>query len=126
MKKVTYIFLGCLAVALGAVGVVTPVLPTTPFLLLATFLFTRSSPRLNKYLLNNRIFGKFLTNYFENKPISVRSKLTSIAFLWLALGATFYFAGLSKTLIIILLIIGMGVTAHISMLGKYRRKAKKS
>jgi uncharacterized membrane protein YbaN (DUF454 family) len=114
--------LGCVAVALGAVGVVTPVLPTTPFLLLATFLFARSSPRLNRALLRNRVFGKFLTNYFERKPIPLREKIVSIGFLWAGLGATFYFASLRTWVVVLLLAIGVAVTVHIATLGRWRKK----
>jgi uncharacterized membrane protein YbaN (DUF454 family) len=122
MKKRILIVIGCVAVVLGSIGIFVPVLPTTPFLLLATFCFSKSSTRLNKALLNNRLFGKFLTNYFENKPIPIRSKIISIAFLWLGLGITFYFATLSTWLIMLLIIIGVAVTFHISMLGKWKHK----
>jgi uncharacterized membrane protein YbaN (DUF454 family) len=122
IKRPLYIFLGCVAVAVGAVGVVTPVLPTTPLLLLATFLFARSSPRLNRALLHNRVFGKFLTNYFERKPIPMREKMVSIGFLWVGLGATFYFASLRTWVVVLLLVIGVAVTVHIATLGRWRRK----
>jgi uncharacterized membrane protein YbaN (DUF454 family) len=121
-----YLLCGCIAVVLGAICVVLPVWPTTPFLLLATFFFARSSERLNRALLRNKIFGRFLTNYFENKPIPLREKIVSIGFLWLGLGATFYFATLKTWVIGLLLFIGIAVTVHICMLGKWRRKKPES
>jgi len=121
MKKHIYISLGILCVILGSIGVVTPVLPTTPFLLLAAFLFSRSSSKLHDMLLKNKIFGKYLYNYFNNIPIPLKDKLFSIAFLWAGLGATFYFATLSRTVFVILIVIGVGVTVHIATLGKWRR-----
>jgi uncharacterized membrane protein YbaN (DUF454 family) len=124
MKKGIFIILGILCVAFGAIGVVTPVLPTTPFLLLAAFLFSRSSSVLNHCLLHNRVFGKYLSNYFENKPVPLSQKIISIAFLWIGLCATFYFATLSNTVIIILLIVGVCVSIHIALLGKYRKSNK--
>jgi uncharacterized membrane protein YbaN (DUF454 family) len=127
MKKTIFIILGSIAVILGAIGVVTPVLPTTPFLLLATFLFSRSSPRLSKALLHNKVFGKFLTNYFENKPIPISNKIVSIGFLWLGLGSTFYFAALSGAVTVILIAVGVAVSVHIATLGMFRRhKLKKA
>ncbi|MDR3227588.1 MAG: YbaN family protein [Prevotellaceae bacterium] len=124
MKKSIFIILGIVCVALGAVGVVTPVLPTTPFLLLAVFLFSRSSPALNHYLLHNKILGKYLSNYFENKPVPLSQKIISIAFLWTGLCATFYFATLSNTVIVLLLLVGLCVSLHITLLGKYRKSKK--
>jgi len=121
MKKYIYISLGIICVLLGSIGVVTPVLPTTPFLLLAAFLFSRSSKKLHGLLLENRIFGKYLYNYFNNVTIPLKEKLISILFLWAGLGATFYFANIGRVVIIILLVIGISVSFHIATLGKWRR-----
>jgi uncharacterized membrane protein YbaN (DUF454 family) len=126
MKKTIFILLGGIAVCLGAIGIVTPVLPTTPFLLLATFLFSLSSSRLNHALLHNKVFGKFLTNYLENKPIPVSSKIVSISFLWLGLFITFYVANLPNFVRIILFAVGTAVTVHIILLGKFRKRKCKS
>lgn len=122
MKKYIYISLGTLCVVLGSIGVVTPVLPTTPFLLLAVFFFSRSSKRLQEMLLNNKVFGKYLYNYFNNVPFPLKDKIFSIAFLWTGLGITFYFADLPRWLFILLIVIGILVSIHISMLGKWRKK----
>ncbi|MDR0518388.1 MAG: YbaN family protein [Fibromonadaceae bacterium] len=125
MKKYIFIFFGILCVILASIGVVTPVLPTTPFLLLATFLFSKSSPRLSNFLLKNKVFGKYLSNYFNNVPIPLKEKLISIAFLWVGLGATFYFATLSRMVFIILIIVGISVSIHIATLGILHPKPRK-
>lgn len=125
MKKYLYITFGTICVVLGSIGIVTPVLPTTPFLLLAAFLFSRSSNKLHEMLLKNKVFGKYLYNYFNNIPIPLKEKVISIGFLWAGLCCTFYFANLSKVVIVILIIIGVSVTIHLSMLGKWRKKQKK-
>jgi len=117
VKKIIFAVSGVVCVILGAIGVVTPVLPTTPFLLLATFLFSRSSPKMNKFLLENKVFGKYLSNYFNNKPIPIKEKIISISFLWLGLGLTFYFANLPLWVIILLIFIGIAVSIHIATLG---------
>ena len=125
MKKVLFISIAITCVILGAIGVVVPVLPTTPFLLLAAFLFARSSPKMHKLLLENRVFGKYLSNYFNNKPIPIKQKVISIFFVWLGLGLTFYFADLRRWVIVLLIFIGIAVSVHISMLGKYKSKKRK-
>ena len=122
MKKALFITFGIICVVLGAIGIVTPVLPTTPFLLLAAYLFSRSSPKMYKFLQENKIFGKYLSNYFNNKPIPIKQKLISIFFLWFGLGLTFYFADLKLGITILLIFIGIAVSIHISTLGKFRRK----
>jgi uncharacterized membrane protein YbaN (DUF454 family) len=122
MKKSLFISLGAICVVLGAIGIVTPVLPTTPFLLLAAYLFARNSPKMHELLLKNKVFGKYLENYFENKPIPLKEKLISISFLWIGLGCTFYFATLQRWVIVLLIFIGIAVTLHIAMLGKFRMK----
>ena len=124
MKKGLFITFGVISVVLGAIGIVTPVLPTTPFLLLAMYLFSRSSPKMHRLLQENRVFGKYLSNYFNNKPIPIRQKLISIFFLWLGLGTTFYFADLQRWVITLLIFIGITVSLHIATLGKFRRRKK--
>jgi uncharacterized membrane protein YbaN (DUF454 family) len=123
MKKIIFITIAVICVILGSIGIVTPVLPTTPFLLLSAFLFARSSPKIHQLLLGNRVFGKYLSNYFNNKPIPVKEKVISIFFVWRGLGLTFYFAVVETWRAASLLIfIGVSVSVHISMLGKYRLK----
>ena len=78
IKKYLFIALGSLCVALGAIGVVVPGLPTTPFLLLASWFFYRSSERLQKKLLASWL-GKYIREYESNRGLSVRGKITAIA-----------------------------------------------
>ena len=125
MKKGLFIAIAIICVILGSIGIVTPVLPTTPFLLLAAFLFSRSSPKMHQFLLENKVFGKYLSDYFNNKPIPVRQKVISIFFVWFGLGLTFYFADLQHWIIALLIFIGIAVSVHISMLGKYKSKKRK-
>lgn len=71
---------GAVALALGAVGVVTPVLPTVPFLLLAAFCFARSSSRLHDWLINHRIFGPPIRNWQAHGAIGPKAKrLTTVS-----------------------------------------------
>jgi len=122
MKKHLYITFGITCVVLGTIGIVTPVLPTTPFLLLATYLFAKNSPKMHELLLKNKVFGKYLSNYFENKPIPIKQKIYSILFLWLGLGSTFYFADLPRWAFVLLIFVGISVTIHIATLGRWKTK----
>ncbi|MFM7443016.1 MAG: YbaN family protein [Tabrizicola sp.] len=77
--RTLWLILGLTFLALGLVGAVLPVLPTTPFLLVAAAAFAKSSPRLHGWLLNHAIFGPPIRNWEENGAISAKAK-------WLALG----------------------------------------
>ncbi|MDR2147580.1 MAG: YbaN family protein [Tannerella sp.] len=124
MIKVLFVTVGVICVVLGGIGVVVPVLPTTPFLLLAAFLFYRSSPKMHKMLLENRVFGKYLSNYFNGQPIPVRQIVISILFIWLGLGLTFYFADLPRWVVALLVSIGLAVSIYLSTRGKFTKTKK--
>ena len=85
IKKYLLIFFGLLFVALGIIGVVLPILPTTPFLLLALACFANSSPAFHQMLLHNRWFGKGLQQWEENRSISRASKIKAM----ILIGITF-------------------------------------
>jgi len=69
---------GLAAVVVGAVGVVVPLLPTTPFLLVAAFAFARSSERLNNWLREHRSFGPLINNWHRDGSIDHKTKRTAI------------------------------------------------
>ncbi len=77
MRKYVYIALGLVAVALGTLGVVLPGLPTTPFLLLASWLFYRSSPRLQQWLLASWL-GKYIRNYHRHGGMTATQKAGAV------------------------------------------------
>jgi len=110
------IIAGTIFVILGIMGIFLPVLPTTPFLLLAAACYFRSSDRFYRWLLNNRILGTYIRNYLEGKGMPLKSKVITLVFLWLTIGLTIIF-GIQNTIVrIILVIIALGVTIHISRL----------
>eukprot|EP00439_Symbiodinium_sp_Y106_P089369 s1_g1905.t1 len=83
--------LGWVCVALGAIGIVLPVMPTTVFLLVALWAFARSSPRLHTWLIENPYFGPYITDWERDRIIPVRAKILAVTMmtasaLWLALG----------------------------------------
>ena len=74
IKKYLLLVFGLIFVTLGLIGAVLPILPTTPFLLLALACFANSSPRFHQMLLNNRWFGATLHQWEENRSITRASK----------------------------------------------------
>jgi hypothetical protein len=86
IAKTLLIACGTLCVGLALLGLLLPVLPTTPFLLLAAFCYARSSRRFYDWLVTNRWFGDYIRNYREGRGISLRQKVISISLLWLTIG----------------------------------------
>lgn len=82
---------GIILLSLGVIGAFLPLLPTTPFVLLATWLFGKSSPRFHNYLLRHRIFGQVLTDFYEKKALRVRTKVIALASMWAVLFTTSIF-----------------------------------
>jgi uncharacterized membrane protein YbaN (DUF454 family) len=76
---------GVVSVGLGTLGIFVPLLPTTPFLLLAAACFVRSSDRLHNWLLNHRIYGPVIRGYREHKALPASSKVTILVFTWAAI-----------------------------------------
>lgn len=72
--KLLYGFLGLLFLAIGGIGVVLPVLPTTPFLLVATFFFARSSTRFNNWFLATKLYQCHLDSFVKNRSMSLKTK----------------------------------------------------
>ncbi len=82
-----FLTLGLLSLGLGVIGVFLPVLPTTPFILLAAFAFSRSSKRLHAWLMNHRYYGPLISNWQRHGVIRPRVKWTA-ALLILALAGS--------------------------------------
>ena len=91
IKNLILIIIGSIFVILGTIGIFLPLLPTTPFLLLAAACYIKSSDKLYHWLLNHKLLGKFITNYIKYKAISIRSKVVSITLLWLTIGYSILF-----------------------------------
>jgi hypothetical protein len=117
-KRRLLITAGTLCTGLGIVGVFVPILPTTPFLLLAAACYMRSSGRFYRWLTNNRVFGAYVTNYIEGRGMPVRIKVFTILLLWLAIGLSATLAVQSLVIRIILVSIAVGVTVHIVLIRK--------
>ena len=112
VRRYFYAGLGILLTAIGVIGIVTPVLPTTIFLILASGLFLKASPALHERLHRNRVTGAYLRAYTEGKGLSLRRKLSAIGFLWVTLFVSAWFVREHLWVLILLAAVGVGVTIH--------------
>ena len=89
LKNTLYIILGFIFVAIGSLGVILPVLPTTPFLLLASFFFTRGSDKFNTWFVSTKLYKNHLDGFARNRTMELKTKvkLLSIASSMLLLSA---------------------------------------
>lgn len=78
--------IGWLSVVLGVIGIFLPVLPTTPFLLLAAACFARSSPRFYHWLINHPRLGPWIGDYLEGNGIPLKGKVYAIILMWISIG----------------------------------------
>ncbi|MDR3308639.1 MAG: YbaN family protein [Tannerella sp.] len=111
--KILMIIAGTICMALGVAGIFLPLLPTTPFLLLAAAAYFRGSARMYAWLMNHKYLGAYIRNFRENRTVPLRVKILSIALLWLAMGYSILFLSLQPWLRITLAAIAIGVTCRI-------------
>lgn len=83
MLKLLFLVLGTLSLMLGIIGIVTPGLPTTPFLLLTAGLYMRSSRKFYNLLISNKYLGPYITNYQKNRGLTIKSKTNAIILQWI-------------------------------------------
>ncbi len=90
MGRLLFVVFGSLFLVLGFIGVIVPGLPTTPFLLLSAACYVRSSKRLHSWLLNHKIFGKFIRDFQEKRSVSIKSKVISLLIMWLMISLSVF------------------------------------
>ena len=111
---------GTIFLGLGIIGIFLPILPTTPFLLLAAACYARSSKRFYNWLLKNKWFGKYIERYREGKGIPLKVKIYIITLLWITiLLSTIFFIEIFW-IRILLILIAVGVTIHILTIKTYK------
>ena len=74
IKKILFVTLGCISLALGTVGIVLPILPTVPFYLLTAFCFANSSERLHTWFIHTTVYKKYIGSYFRRKGMTKKAK----------------------------------------------------
>ena len=112
LKRQLLIIIGTICVVIGIIGIFIPILPTTPFLLLAAACYMRSSQKFYRWLMNNRLFGSYIRNYIEGRGIPIKVKVFTIVLLWVTIGISIW-AVANLIVTVVLLIIATGVTLHI-------------
>lgn len=90
VKKIIFIVVGCICLALGTVGVALPILPTVPFYLATAFCFANSSERLHSWFKNTGLYKKHLQSYVEKRGMFLKTKVSIIATVTLLMGFGFF------------------------------------
>lgn len=111
--RALFVILGLVSFGLGVLGIFLPLLPTTPFLLLSAYLFVRSSSRLYQWLINHRVFGRYIHDYIEKRSIPKRVKWYTLALLWASILWCIASLELGNLPRILLLAVAVGVTIHV-------------
>ena len=118
-KKWLLFAAGSLSLGLGLIGMFLPILPTTPFLLLAVACYCRSSERMYRWMLGNKLFGKYLSNYRAGRGVPAKVKAATLAVLWLAIGYSIYAISILPVQAA-LLAVALAVSAHVIKLPTLR------
>ena len=113
---------GTIFLGFGIIGIFLPVLPTTPFLLLAAACYARSSKRFYDWLMNNKWFGTYIKNYREGRGVPLKFKIFTISLLWITILVSVFFVINNYWVKIILILIAIGVTIHILTIKTYKQK----
>lgn len=120
IKRGIFIVLGTLSTAIGIIGIFIPILPTTPFLILAAILYSKSSERFLNWLYTNRICGSYLKNYRDGKGLPLKQKILMVLLLWLTIAVSVIFFVETLWVRLLLLVIAMGVTIHLILIKTYK------
>jgi len=114
LRRALYIALGVVSTSLGLIGVFVPGLPTTVFVIVASYLFARSSPRLDRWLRQNRWLGPSLRRFADTGGMTPASKALALASMWAGLAVSWIaLAGASTVLQIAAVSLGLAGTATI-------------
>ena len=105
--------LGLLSLTLGILGIFLPVLPTTPFLLLASVLFLKSSKSLYDWLMNHPKLGPYISNFLVHKAIPLRVKIVSVSMVWITLLYCAVAVAEHWAFKLLFIVIAIAVTVHI-------------
>ncbi len=116
LKKKLYMVVGTFFLIVGGIGIVLPVLPTTPFFLLAAACYTNGSKKMYQWMMDNKIFGEFLKHYYEGTGISLKVKVVSITSVWLIISISILFMTNILWIEGLLLAVAFGVTVHIILI----------
>jgi len=114
-KRLLINALGFLFIGIGAVGVFMPLLPTTPFVILAAVCFSYSNRKLYQWLRRSSLFGTYIVHYEEKQGVPMLLKIKSIIFVWISLTLSMI-ALQTLWAYVLLCVIGVVVTVHLLMI----------
>ena len=118
--------LGSFFLILGIIGIFIPILPTTPFLLLATACYARGSKSFYNWLINNKWLGVYIKNYQKGRGIPLTVKILTITLLWITIVFSTIVIVSNYLIQIILIIIAIAVTIHILTIKTMKKGIKKT
>lgn len=114
MKNVVFKILGLLFVAIGFIGIFLPLLPTTIFLIIASYFFMKGSPELNEWMMKNKYLGPYVRNFRDKKGMTAKSKVSAISMLWFTILISAIFFTDYLLVRLLLLSVAIGVTIYIA------------
>lgn len=126
IKKYLFIVLGFLFLSLGIIGIIFPVLPTTPFLLLTSYFFVRSSDKLYQWLIHHKVFGDYIYNYVKYKAIRKSAKIMALLMIWITIPMCLIFFLDNIFVKIMLMIIATIVSIYIISLKTLKGEPEKA
>ena len=125
VKRSLFVTLGTLFLVVGVIGIVVPILPTTPFLLLAAFFYERGSEKFHNWLLTNKILGAYIGSYSDDKGIPLKVKLFTIVLLWTVIASTVIFVVDELVFNIILVSVAIGISIHVAFIKGHKKNKDK-
>ncbi|WP_243385657.1 YbaN family protein [Bacillus kexueae] len=91
VKRALLLSIGFISLAAGIIGVYLPLLPTTPFILLALVCFSKSSDRFHSWLISTNLYKKYVKEFQETRAVSFANKIKILLFLYVSVGISIYF-----------------------------------
>ena len=113
IMRIALLAAGVLCVILGVIGIFLPILPTTPFLLLAAACFARSCDSCYAWLLNHRWFGSFIRNWHEHHGVTRRQRAAALAMLWTGIAISVAYGSELWWVRLMLVAIATGTTLYL-------------
>lgn len=111
IKKIVFIVVGCICLALGTVGVFLPILPSTPFYLITLYCFARSSKRLEEWFKGTKLYKKHLESFVEKRGMLMSTKLSILITVTLLMGLGVFFMA-RKGILIPCIVLGVVWVCH--------------
>ena len=111
--KALLIFIGTLSITLGVIGIVVPLLPTTPLILLGAACYVKASEELYQKLISNKWLGSYIKDFREKNGITLKNKVLSLSMMWISILGTILFFEVNFWLAAVLIVIAVTVSAYI-------------